>query len=104
MPNAYYSSSIVDFLKARPDEVLGTMARSSTFPIEPPQMAAWIEGISILHQCLGGLNGWLHLEFAVPRIGSRIDAVVIVQDTIFVVEFKAGEKVFKRQDYNQAWD
>ena len=44
------------------------------------------------------------LEFNVPRIGSRIDAVLLSGPVVFVLEFKVGEKHFKRDALNQVWD
>ena len=46
----------------------------------------------------------LFLEFDVPRIGSRIDAVLISGPAIIPIEFKVGEGDVRRHDYNQAWD
>jgi len=42
---------------------------------------------------LTGLTGSLYLEFDIPRMGRRIDAVVLNGPVVFVVEFKVGEKV-----------
>jgi hypothetical protein len=53
---------------------------------------------------LNGLAGTLCLEFDVPRLGSRIDAVLISGPAIFPIEFKCGERQFRVADYNQAWD
>jgi len=40
----------------------------------------------------------------VPRIGSRIDAVVIAGPAVVVIEFKVGETRVNAGDCNQAWD
>src|SRR5581483_2756607 len=39
-----------------------------------------------------------------PRIGSRIDAVVIVGPIVFVLEFKVGASEHTRDQRNQVWD
>lgn len=70
----------------------------------PPQRDAWLQEIEILQQALKGLTGTIHLEFTVPRIGSRLDAAVVVGPAVFVLEFKVGESAFRRKDLNQAWD
>src|SRR5262249_22192118 len=46
----------------------------------------------------------LFLEFDVPRLGSRIDAVLISGPAVFPIEFKCGESHHRLADYNQAWD
>jgi len=40
----------------------------------------------------------------VPRLGSRIDAVLISGPAIFPFEFKCGERTYHVADRNQAWD
>jgi hypothetical protein len=51
-----------------------------------------------------GLDGTLFLEFNIPRMGKRIDAVVVSGAVVFVIEFKVGEKHFTRADLDQVWD
>ena len=57
-----------------------------------------------LKSALVGLDGTVFLEFDVPRIGSRIDAVVVAGPAVFVIEFKVGEPRVKTHDFNQVWD
>ena len=60
--------------------------------------------IGILKAALAGTDGSLFLEFDVPRIGSRIDAVLVSGPAVFVVEFKVGARRLNTHDFNQAWD
>jgi DUF2075 family protein len=53
---------------------------------------------------LGGLVGFLFFEFTIPRMGRRIDAVVLTGRIVFVVEFKVGGTVFERAAIDQVWD
>ena len=53
---------------------------------------------------LAGYDGSVFLEFDVPRIGSRIDAVLVAGPAVFVIEFKVGRNAFNTHDFNQAWD
>ena len=102
--NAYYGADIYAFRNQTPDEILGEVARNSRFAIEQSQRDAWLAEIWVLKEALQDVSGHVFLEFIVPRIGSRIDAVVISGPVIFVVEFKVGEGDFHRADINQAWD
>ena len=43
-------------------------------------------------------------EYTIPRLGKRIDVVVLLRERVFVVEFKAGEEEFKHQDVDQVLD
>ena len=48
--------------------------------------------------------GAIYLEFIIPRMGRRIDAVVIIGAVIFVLEFKVGERDFRTEDVDQVVD
>lgn len=102
--NAYYSADISEFIHADKEHILGTLAANTTFSIEPTQRNAWIDQIDVLRTSLTGLSGWILLEFIVPRIGSRIDVVLLIGPIVFVVEFKVGERNVNRADLNQVWD
>lgn len=102
--NAYYSADISAFINAEHESILGALAANSAFSVETGQRDAWVEQIEILRGVLRGLSGWILLEFIVPRIGSRIDVVLLIGPLVFVVEFKVGEKHIKRDDLNQVWD
>lgn len=47
---------------------------------------------------------WIHLEFDIPRVGRRVDAVLVTQKCVIPIEFKVGAKKFERLDIEQAWD
>lgn len=102
--NAYYAADVGDFLKATPEEIIGGISSNTTFSVDPAQRDAWLGQIEILKPTLAGLRGAIFFEFIVPRIGSRIDVVLIIGPIIFVVEFKVGEHDINREDVNQVWD
>jgi hypothetical protein len=83
---------------------LGRLVSANRYDLDAEQSRAWQTEIEILQTALAGLNGWLYLEFDVPRLGSRIDAVVIAGPAIFPLEFKCGEREYRRAHYEQAWD
>lgn len=80
------------------------MAASSEFAVDQNQRDAWVVQIEILKSALQGLDGTVFLEFNVPRIGTRLDAVLISGAVVFAIEFKVGERDFKRGNLNQVWD
>ena len=102
--SAFYSAGIPTFLGTRPAEVLGQLAAANAGTLDQEQKSAWEAEIGILHNALAGLAGWIYLEFQVPRLGSRIDAVVVSGPAVFPLEFKCGESQFHRADFEQAWD
>ena len=104
IPNAYYASSVSGLIAESADSVLGALTTKSAFAVDLTQRDAWLGEIAILKSALAGVDGTLLLEFVVPRIGSRIDAVLVTGPAVFVIEFKVGERNTTPHDYNQAWD
>ena len=70
----------------------------------PTQRDAWLRQFEILRDSLSGLSGAILLEFNIPRMGRRIDAVLLVGPVVFVLEFKIGEAMFDRAAIDQVWD
>jgi hypothetical protein len=101
---AWYSASIPEFLQVQADTILGRLAAKSEFSVLPSQRDAWLAQIAFLQKTLAGLHGAIFLEFNVPRMGRRIDAVLLIGPVVFVVEFKVGGIVFERAAVDQVWD
>jgi hypothetical protein len=101
---AWYGACITDFRQADPDAVVGRLTRNSDFTVLPTQKDAWLAQIHLLQHHLGGLTGSLFIEFSIPRMGRRIDAVILTGAVVFVVEFKVGDAVFDRAAIDQVWD
>jgi DUF2075 family protein len=101
---AWYGASISDFILDSPDKIFGQLAKNSDFDLIATQRNAWLAQIEFLQSKLQGLTGSLYLEFNIPRMGRRIDVVLLIGSVVFVVEFKVGEKEFERTAIEQVWD
>ena len=103
---AYYADLVEDFLDRSSDEILGVLARTSAFAIEASQRDAWIEQIRVLRAPLEAYRGRgkVYFEYSVPRLGKRIDVVLLLDHVIFIIEFKVGEKEFTASATDQVWD
>lgn len=104
MNRAYYSNSISNFLNSSPDEILGKLARANDFDLVQTQRDAWEKEISILQKTLNRKNGAIYFEYSIPRMGKRIDVVLLIGPVIFVIEFKIGEDKFTSFAIDQVWD
>lgn len=104
MNRAYYSSTIQNFLTSSAEEILGYLAKNSQFSWEQTQSYAWKEEIKILKEILAHIDGSIYFEYSIPRMGSRIDVLLLIGPVIFVVEFKIGEKEFHSHDVDQVMD
>src|SRR4051812_5400312 len=102
---AYYSDAIADFLRRSTEDIIGTLTLASS-TVEQSQRDAWVEQIAILRSALRGFesSGYVYFEFAVPRLGKRIDVVLAIQHVLFVLEFKVGESGFSLSATDQVWD
>lgn len=104
MDRSFYNDTIENFLVRNNEEIIGIIASKSRFADELTQKNAWREEIKILKDTLKNYNGAIYFEYTIPRIGQRIDAVLIIDSVIFVLEFKVGESDFPRLAIDQVWD
>jgi hypothetical protein len=101
---AWYSASLEEFIATSDDAVLGQLAANSSFALEPTQRDAWLAQMAILREQLVGFNGAVFFEFNIPRMGRRVDVVLLIGPMVFAIEFKVGEQKFDRASVNQVWD
>lgn len=104
MRRAYYSSSIRKFCAARHETILGELAQFSEFSIEPPQRDAWLQQIELLQPVLADYEGAVYFEYSIPRMGKRIDVLLVIRHVIFLLEFKVGESEFHAHAIDQVFD
>jgi predicted metalloenzyme YecM len=104
MKREYYSDSIENFRKTSPDNILGILAKNNDFSLEQTQRDAWLEEIDILQKVLLHFEGAIYFEYSIPRMGKRIDVILLIGPAIFVLEFKIGEKEFTSYAIDQVWD
>ena len=55
------------------------------------QKFAWDGEIQFLQEALKTDEGQIIFEYSIPRIGKRIDVVLLIRNIVFVLEFKVGE-------------
>ena len=104
MKRAYYTDTIKNFLETDNSKILGGLAISHSHALEDLQKNAWIRQISILKSTLKGLSGYVFFEFAIPRMGKRVDNVIIIDDQVFIIEFKVGSSSFDNYAIEQVMD
>lgn len=84
--------------------ILGALSYNSEFADEITQKEAWFQEIIILKRELHGFDGQILFEYSIPRMGKRIDAVLIIQHIIFPLEFKVGQSEYLGSSIDQVWD
>jgi hypothetical protein len=105
MTRSYYSNTISDFLTDDSDKILGQLIRNHDFAAENLQRNAWIKQIEILKSTLIPFkHGQVYFEFSIPRMGKRVDNILLINDFIFVVEFKVGDTEYQKHAIEQTVD
>lgn len=101
---AWFSSDLKSFYSLQSESILGQLSAHSQFDVSVQQIEAWRRQIEVLKASLKSENGAVLMEFIVPRIGSRIDVVLVVDSVVFAIEFKVGDEHFHRSALEQVWD
>ncbi len=104
MNRAYYSSTISNFLNQSNAEILGILSVNNDFSLEQTQREAWKYQIELLKETLPSLSGSIYFEYSIPRMGKRIDVLLIINSIIFILEFKVGEKDYPTYALDQVMD
>lgn len=103
----FYNNTIASFLRQNEDEIFGLLSRNDEYDTMSTQKFAWIDEIRLLKDVLrpyAGEEGWVVFEYTIPRLGKRIDVVVLLRERVFILEFKAGQITFNRHDVDQVMD
>jgi hypothetical protein len=102
---AYYNAEIRDFLGDDDDRILGVLTAGHHHSLEGQQRWAWQEQLKVLKRSLHNhLTGHIFLEFYIPRMGKRADALLVKGGIIFVVEFKIGAREHSASALDQVED
>jgi hypothetical protein len=102
---AYYNAPLHGFVDDDPERILGVLTAEHHHALEEQQRWAWLQEISILKTAFSGRpNGRIFLEFYIPRMGKRADAVLIAGNIVFVIEFKAGASGHTSSAFDQVED
>ena len=104
MKRQFYSGKISNFLGESREEIIGKLSINNPFDLDKTQLDAWVKEIDILKTSLIEFEGQILFEFSIPRMGRRIDVVLVIQNVIFVLEFKVGEIEFLSSAIDQVWD
>ena len=105
MERFFYQNNITGFLVDSEDTILGALARNNSFDLVDLQRNAWLYEISFLKNLLRDeKSGHIIFEYSIPRLGKRIDVVLLLHGIVFALEFKVGADEYLRQDLEQVWD
>jgi hypothetical protein len=102
---SYYAASATELLLTSPAAVLGELVAHHTFAVDQNQRGAWQAEIAHLQEVANDLNeSFFFLEFAIPRMGKRANAIIVTGGHIFVIEYKVGADDYERHAIDQVLD
>ncbi|CRX37958.1 DUF2075 domain-containing protein [Estrella lausannensis] len=100
----FYSETISAFCEQDQNFILGELASRNSFSLEEMQRNAWQTQIIKLKEWLHGIEGHILFEYTIPRMGKRIDCVIISGAVIFALEFKVGATKYGAHALTQVMD
>lgn len=103
---SYYSATIAEFLQQSDSEILGII-HSNDISAETmiQQSNTWESEVQILKNQLRSFSdGRIIFEYTIPRMGKRVDTVVLYKNIVFLLEFKVGDKEYRQSTYDQVYD
>ena len=107
MSRCLYISSFEGFVKTEVDSILGVLCDQYHGLALTTTREAWKSEIAILQVALhdfAGLDGRIIFEYDIPRLGKRIDVVLLLSGIVFCLEFKVGESQILEADIDQVLD
>ncbi len=106
-PRCLYNSSIISFLRKDKEAIFGILCEGYHGDALTTTREAWLGEIELLQRALipwENEEGQIVFEYDIPRLGKRIDVVLLLKGIIFCLEFKVGEKTIHEQDVDQVLD
>ena len=93
MVRAGYENSIKNFKEEDEDKIYGIIEKNFSHDSKKRQKRAWISEINILKEQLSNFEeGDIIFEYNIPRMGSIIDNVLLIDGIVFILEFKNNEE------------
>lgn len=98
MTRCLYHASIHEFLQLSPEALLGTFVDNYHGVAMTTTNEAWADEIRIMQEVLlpwKDEDGQVIFEYDIPRLGKRIDVVLLLRGLIFCLEFKTRQEAKK---------
>ena len=107
MSRCLYHSSIQEFINTDETLIFGVLCEKYHGEALTTTREAWLSEIVILKNALSGFvdkAGKIIFEYDIPRLGKRIDVVLLLDGIVFCLEFKVGETKILEMDIDQVLD
>lgn len=102
-----YHSSLAEFSRTDETAIFGILCDNYHGDALTTTREAWRSEVTILQHVLSPYqkeDGRIIFEYDIPRLGKRIDAVLLLHGIVFCLEFKVGETRILEADVDQVLD
>ena len=106
-PRCLYHSDFLSFLSQSTDSVFGMLCDGYHGDTLTTTREAWKSEIEIMKSVLSALpdqTGQIIFEYDIPRLGKRIDVVLLYRGIVFCLDLKVGETKIFEDDVDQVLD
>ena len=107
MNRCLYNSSFRTFLNSDDNSIFGLLCERYHGEALTTTREAWKSEIAIMKDVLNNFaekQGQIIFEYDIPRLGKRIDVVLLLEGIVFCLEFKVGETRILEADVDQVLD
>lgn len=107
MTRCLYHATIHEFLQQSSEALLGTFVNNYHGVAMTTTNEAWADEIRIMQEILQPWkdeDGQVIFEYDIPRLGKRIDVVLLLRGLIFCLEFKVREREMLQSNIEQVLD
>ena len=102
-----YAARVGEFLETAESAVRDALVSSVHGELRSTAWEAWEGEVALLKRVLQPwreADGYLFFEYDIPRLGKRIDVVLLLGGLIFCLEFKVGKGQVAQADVEQVLD
>lgn len=107
MSRCLYNSGFEEFISADENLIFGVIDGGAHGVTLTTAKEAWKAEIAIMKAVLSALpvkDGQIIFEYDIPRLGKRVDVVLLLNGIVFCLEFKVGESKILEADVDQVLD
>lgn len=106
-PRCLYHDDVRSFLDAERESIFGILCENYHGDTPTTSREAWVKEIDVMKAALspwGESGGRVVFEYDIPRLGKRIDVVLLLKGIVFCLEFKVGQSSILESDIDQVLD
>ena len=106
-PRCLFNCDIKTFLETEKGNIFGILCQNFHGEANTPTRESWMTEIEVLKNELipwKESDGQIIFEYDIPRLGKRIDAVLLLNGIVFCIEFKTGEQTVGEMEVDQVLD